>query len=177
MVYTVGLNEYEPTIQTSALQACHRPGGDILYQDREWQAGLVLYTLTGTGSGSGWTVSYYDMTYESYISAFDMTNGYEIDELTPGQTKEIRMEISHNGTPPGGVSYYHYIRARAKLESTEADTVRTATETPNYQPDNLVALPAGYIYEGNGISNTSGSGQSDTILNITALSTVSYLVK
>ncbi|MBI5778799.1 MAG: hypothetical protein HZA49_05030, partial [Planctomycetes bacterium] len=175
-IYTVGLDEYEPTIQTSLLQAAATGQVVTFYIRIENDGGnSSVYRLTGSGSGGGWTVTYYDLFGD--ITSQMIGAGYDTDNVDPVDTRDIWVEISHNGTPPGGAPYYHYIRARAVLEPTEADTVRTATETPNYQPDNQIALPSGYVYEGNLMYNQTGSTQSDTTLNITALSTVSYLVK
>ncbi|MEW6026496.1 MAG: hypothetical protein AB1599_04285, partial [Planctomycetota bacterium] len=174
--YTIGLNEYEPAVQTSDQQAAATGQVVTFYVRVENDGGVdSVYRLTGTGSGSGWTVVYYDLF--GNITSQMTGAGYDTDTVTPGDSREIRVEIFHDGTPPGGTPYYHYIRARAVSEPTEADTVRTATVTPDYQPDNLVALPSGYVYEGDNTYNLTGSGQSNNVVNITALSTVSYMVK
>src|SRR3989339_110464 len=137
-------------------------------------------SVTGSGAASGWSVSYYEGLTDGADITVDILNGaYSRTNMASGETYVIRIEVSAGGGLLGNDTITNTILSRCASNPSRQDLVRSVTAIiPIYTVDNRVALPVLYDnYEGDGIINTDGTSQTETITNITPLSTVTYLVR
>jgi len=123
-------NLYESTVSTQVKAQSVNPGSAAIYEvslqnDGNQTANL---TLTGTGSGNGFTVVYYNaISGGSDITQSVTGDGYTVN-LPAGSSQSLRIEVTPaaggNG-PPAGSSYSVTLNATAPSGGT--DQVRATT--------------------------------------------------
>ncbi|MDI6786864.1 MAG: hypothetical protein QME51_00625, partial [Planctomycetota bacterium] len=178
-----GLNNYSETepYQTSFPVVGIEIGEITTYYIRIENDGnsLSVYTITASASEGGWTLTYYEFDGISWndITGFISAGNYTTDNIAPGDSREVMVLLSHDGTPTPGITYHHYIRAKAQDDASQTDTVRTATTTPDYTVDSVVSIPPFWVDEGDNLYNGTGVNQTNDILCSAPLSTVTYTVK
>jgi len=112
-----------------------------------------LMSLTGSGSTSGWTVSYYDgLTATTDITNLVLTGALS-GTIPAGGTSVIRVEITA-GNPnvlPGSSVLTNTVLLQCVSNQSIKDMVRSVTTViPDYRLDNQVATPTDYaIFAGN----------------------------
>ena len=86
--------------------------------------------VSGTAGGGGWTVTYYDaLTGGSDITSDVIGGGWSTGVLAPGASKEIRVEVTPDGTLPGGSSKEVLITSTSAFGGTTQDTVKAVSIT------------------------------------------------
>ncbi|MEW6026728.1 MAG: right-handed parallel beta-helix repeat-containing protein, partial [Planctomycetota bacterium] len=138
-------------------------------------------SITGTGGGNGWTVTYYNApSGGTDITAQVLSGVYSQTNIAPTVSYTIRIEVSAGDRTvlAGNSVLTATVRAKPVDTSDTAaqDVVLCVTQVnPVYTMDNLVAVTS--TYYGNNVYNETGSGQTDVTNTVAALSTVTYSVQ
>jgi len=120
------------------------------------------FTITGTASGGGWWITYYDATTAGTDITSNVTGlGWLTASLVMNASKEIRVEIYPDATVGGGVPKNIYIGTISETDPTKKDTVKTSTTVNNaYAVDAQVKKSTDGAYIGDGIYNLDGTSQA-----------------
>lgn len=120
------------------------------------------YTVTGTGSGSGWTVRYFDaLTGGADITGQLTGAGWSTGSMDPDASTEIRVELT--GSLNCDTIYEVLVTSTSGLSPNtpkELDAVKGVVIAAGAQPDALIKNPTDTSYAGNDIYNTTGTGQT-----------------
>ncbi|MDI6788535.1 MAG: hypothetical protein QME51_09205, partial [Planctomycetota bacterium] len=138
------------------------------------------FSLTATGGGNGWTVSYYDGVGD--ITADILQGNYTIANLSPAASSTIRVEViaSDRFNLQGGSVITNTITSTCSSdEVSKQDVVKCETTLiTDYTVDGRIALSPLYDnYQGGNSYNIDGAGQTDTVMNIPAEGTITYSIK
>lgn len=121
------------------------------------------FVVTGTGSGGGWIVRYYDQLQGGGEITSGVTGaGWTVGPLAPGMTRELRVEVALESGVTGQAPHSLLVAARSAADSARADAVAAVTTraTLEVQPDMLIRNADETWYVGNDIYNTNGRDQT-----------------
>ncbi|MDI6788599.1 MAG: hypothetical protein QME51_09535, partial [Planctomycetota bacterium] len=125
-------------------------------------------SVSGTGSQSGWTVSYYDGGGDITVQVLE--GSYTIPDLAPAATGTIRVEITAGDrlSLQGGSVITNTITSTCTSDFSIQDVVKAETSVlPDYTVDGRIALSPLYDnYQGGNSYNIDGEGQTNTIVEI-----------
>ncbi|MBI4835325.1 MAG: PKD domain-containing protein [Planctomycetes bacterium] len=135
------------------------------------------FTLTGTASGSGWYITYYDSpTYTNLTNAFVGT-GWSTGSLAMTASKEIIVEITPDLTLAGATMLNSFVWATSFDNATKMDVVKATTTVNNvYKPDSQIKTSIGATYTGDGVYNLTGASQTEA-QNVNNNAVVTYFIK
>lgn len=124
---------YENPVATQVKTAAVLSGTTASYDVRFGNDGNTTGSVrvTGTGSGSGFTVRYLDETSTDRTAAVT-GGGYVIGGLAPGTTRDWRLEVTPAGAPapvPGGTSFDVFVTAASVADPALSDQVRATTSS------------------------------------------------
>lgn len=124
-------------------------------------------TVTGTGSGSGFTVQYLDETSTDRTSAVT-GSGYTISNIGVGSSKVWTLNVTPSGNPSpvaGGTSYEVLVTVTSANDGTKTDQVKAVTSSTSANitlvksADKSTADPGEEITYT--VTATNGSGLTD----------------
>jgi hypothetical protein len=135
------------------------------------------FAITGTATGGGWFITYYDdVTGGSNITANVIGAGWATAALQMNISKEIRVEVTPDGTVAGGATKTLEICATSETGTTQKDLVKaTTTVNAAYAVDNQIKKSTDGTYIGNGIYNLDGTNQTKTN-NVNNTQVITYLI-
>ena len=84
------------------------------------------FTLTGTASESGWTITYYDMATAADITAQVTGTGWQVGSLAPGATRGFYVQVQAGAKAKVGVPFSLRITA-VSSDATKEDVVKAVT--------------------------------------------------
>ncbi|MCK5579182.1 MAG: hypothetical protein KAI63_06635, partial [Planctomycetes bacterium] len=132
------------------------------------------FSVTGTGGGSGWTLTYYDALSGGTDITTEVTgSGWDTTSMAIGETKYIRVEISPDITVAGGATKEVYIVSSSGTDPARQDTVKAeATTTSAYLADGQIknSTDGGYIgdniyeYPTPGAAQTKGQSDQNYVV-------------
>ena len=173
-----------PTVQSTTGVATATYTARVIYYIKIENIGYesdLLYSVSGTGSNAGWTVTYFDIAQPS--GGNNITSGVTDGSwllpglLGGGGSKEIRVEIQPDTTVEGGTVFPIEIMVSDRQPTPKIDAVRAETTcTPINQPDAQIKNSSIGSYTGNGIYNTTAASQILSA-NLNNTLTVSYHIK
>ncbi|MHB1457249.1 MAG: DNRLRE domain-containing protein [Armatimonadota bacterium] len=88
------------------------------------------FKLTGQGSGSGWTVRYYDLTTGAEVTSQVIGTGWLSGALAPGLDKGVYAKITPDATVVSGSFKTLTITAASVGDNTKIDVVKAVTTVP-----------------------------------------------
>ncbi|MCK5578512.1 MAG: DUF11 domain-containing protein, partial [Planctomycetes bacterium] len=125
--------------------------------------GSETFTVTGTGGGSGWSVSYYNALSGGTNITVDVTgDGWSGGPVGAGNSIEIRVEIMPDSGVPVGNTLDTLITSISN-DGTKKDCVKAASEVVDaYQPDSHIKLSSEAVggYLGDDEYNLDGTNQT-----------------
>jgi hypothetical protein len=119
--------------------------------------------LRGDAGGAGWSVRYFDRAEGGSDVTDQMTRaeGRLTGVLQPGETQDLRVEVTPLGEQEVSRSRTVTLRATPRRGSPAMDAVRTVTTCPPaHRPDLMIRNPQDPEYLGQGIFNLTGAGQT-----------------
>jgi len=117
--------------------------------------------VSGTAGGAGWTVTYYSLTEGTDITAHVTAGIWFTRVLAPGASEEIRVEVTPDGTVPGGSSKEVLVTSTSAYGDATLDAVKAITMvTATYQPDNQIKNQGEATYIGDGTYNADSTNQA-----------------
>jgi hypothetical protein len=136
------------------------------------------FQVKGTGSNGNWTVSYYDSTQAgNNITAALTGSGWLTKPLAPTAFKEIRLVVKAGAVTPPDTLKEVLVTSASTVDTTKRDAVKALTAIKIAEPDNQIATKLdGSDYLGDGIYNTDGSQQTQS-LPATSASAATYYIK
>jgi len=109
------------------------------------------FTFTGLPSGGGWTVEYYDaLTDGNDITQNIASGSWSTPLLNPGDTYDIRLEVTPTFTVTRGVPRAITVTAKSTMDATVTDTICATTVRDNALP---VATDGTLIVQANGAAS------------------------
>jgi hypothetical protein len=105
-------------------------------------------------SDLGWDVQYFDaLTGGNNITAQVTSTGWGTGGLNPGQSREIRIEVTPDVTVPSGSSLHSYLMSTSQNDGTKKDVVKAITIAGTYHDVGALQIiaPVGYITAGTNI--------------------------
>ena len=120
------------------------------------------FRLTGSKGSSAWLAKYVD-----HATGTDITNavkgvGWTTPSLAAGGYRAVRLEVTPLAGAAGNSTRPILITGTSSGDATKRDVVKRITPcAPDSQPDGLIYNGAAYI--GDGIYNTTGSGQTHAL--------------
>ena len=143
-------NVYNPTDQTETGDVDRN--AVITYHLRIENDGnqTDVFTGTGTGGGSGWTVAYYDAaTGGSDVTAGVLGGTWTTGNMGPGISHTLRVEVSPGASVYGETDWTVEFTATSGLSPTTVlDTVAARTiVNADYQPDPVIDGTGDDVYD------------------------------
>jgi len=118
------------------------------------------FTITGTGSSTGWTVTYYEFSGGADITSAVTGAGKTTPSLSPGASYYVLVAQVQTAASLSGV--YTYNGHVSMSNGTISDVVGyDVTTTTVYHPDAMVYEATTTSYIGNNTYNSSAAGQTE----------------
>jgi len=137
------------------------PNTAAAYLARFYNDGHAADTMkvVGTKGNSAWQVRYIDYSSGSDITGAVTGTGWTTPSVAARGYRAIRVEVTPLSRAAGNSSFSVLLKGTSVGDGTKKDAVKaTTTCSPAYQPDGLIYN--GSTYLGDGIYNTSASGQT-----------------
>lgn len=154
-----GAGQYDPTPQTLTLTTA--PGKTASFVARLSYTGNVpeAVTLVASGISDGWTVRLVDvLTGLAYTSGQITGAGITVPNVTPGFTRDLRIEVTPANPAPAATTLTLQLTAAPAGQPTTTDTIQAITRVgsaPSTQQVNVKNLGNGYALL---TWNVSGAG-------------------
>lgn len=175
----IGDNIYNTSSAGQTKTGSVRSGIAAVYVFRVQNDGNVAGTVkvTGTASGSGWTVSYYDGTSGANLTTAVTGTGWTTATLAIGGSQLLLAYVTPSITPAPGTAFTVQVIARSSVDTLKADVAKVVTSALiTRQPDLWIRNSYDTVYAGDNVLNTTGFGQTKEQL-VAAGSWVHYLFR
>jgi len=153
------------------------PGQTAHYAVRFYNDGNAAgkFRVTGRAGNSSWQVAYFEHSTGADITAAATGAGWTTRSLEVGQYAWVWVEVTPLARAAGNSVLSRTLTATSDRDARQSDTAKTLTTcTPAYRPDGTIY--DGTAYVGDGIYNSSGSGQT-CLQQVTPGGTAMYLAR
>ncbi|MEW6026445.1 MAG: CFI-box-CTERM domain-containing protein [Planctomycetota bacterium] len=175
----IGVDIYYPTVQsTTGVATATSP---VIYHINLQNDGFgdsFAFLVSGSGGGSGWSVTYYDATTGGTNITTSIIDGtWTTPGLGPAGSKTIRVEIQPDTTVEGGTMFPIDIIMTENMGTPSSDTVRAETTCSLVNKLDLqIKKSSDGSYTGDGVYTSTAAGQTLTG-NLNNTLVVSYHIK
>lgn len=160
-----GNDVYNTTGDGQSAAGVARWATPAVYQVKVQNDGLITdsFVVTGSGSGAGWRVTYYDQLESGRSVTHDVTGaGWRIDPLAAGEFVEFRVEVSLEPGNPPPAPHELSVRVKSLADTSRTDAVRAVTtrSTQAARADMQIRRLSDAWYVGADVYSPTGQGQS-----------------
>lgn len=152
---------FDPNLQTRSQTVDVDQAAVYRFKINYFGAGQDTIRLTGTRSGGGWTIRYFDaLTSEDITDRVTSGVGHAWDKIIGGADIGFRMEVTPTLAAPGGQPNAASVTVWPESAPHRTDGARTFTSRlPRIQPDLHVRRDYDLRFVGDNVYNSTGAHQ------------------